>query len=163
MSTGDESGTDFATMRGRNFPALRQFTVFLENRVGQLLDLVRRFETSRVHIVGFSISDSSECAFVRLILSHPDQGREILDRAGLAVVETDVVGVELPSGEQPLVKVCKALLQVEANLIQAYSLLAQPHGVPAVVIRVENIDTAIETLTEKGFTLLTEGDLQADD
>ena len=31
-------------MRGRNYPTIRQFTVFLENRVGQLLDVVRRVE-----------------------------------------------------------------------------------------------------------------------
>jgi len=37
MSSGDDSSTTFETLRGRNFPAIRQFTIFLENRVGQLL------------------------------------------------------------------------------------------------------------------------------
>ena len=40
---GSGAGTKFETARGRNFPALRQFTIFLENRVGQLLEVVRRF------------------------------------------------------------------------------------------------------------------------
>ena len=44
MNIGDEAGTAYQTMRGRNFPAIRQFTIFLENRVGQLLGVVRRFE-----------------------------------------------------------------------------------------------------------------------
>ena len=60
-------------MRGRNFPTLRQFTVFLENRVGQLLEVVRRFEGSKVRIVALSINEASECAFVRLVLSHVTQ------------------------------------------------------------------------------------------
>ena len=75
------TGTDFATMRGRNYPAIRQFTVFLENKVGKLLEVIRRFEGSRVRIVALSISDTAECAFVRFLLSHPEQGREILERA----------------------------------------------------------------------------------
>ncbi len=43
MSIGDDSGTAYETMRGRDFPAIRQFTIFLENRVGQLLEVVKRF------------------------------------------------------------------------------------------------------------------------
>jgi hypothetical protein len=59
MSTGGgDSGTDFQTMRGHGYPALTQFTVFLENRVGQLLEIVRRFEGSKVRIVALSINDS---------------------------------------------------------------------------------------------------------
>src|SRR5512134_1499939 len=100
MSIGGGSSTDFATMRGRNYPSIRQFTVFLENRVGQLLEVVRRFEGSRVRIVAFSIADSAECAFVRFLLSHPEQGREILERAGLAIIESDLIGVELPDDDQ---------------------------------------------------------------
>jgi hypothetical protein len=84
MSIGEGSNVGFETMRGRDYPTIRQFTVFLENRVGQLLEVVRRFEGSKVRIVALSISDAAECAFVRFLLSHPEQGREILERAGLA-------------------------------------------------------------------------------
>src|SRR5512133_3765575 len=95
----DQSAIDTPTMRGRNYPAIRQFTVFLENRVGKLLEVIRRFEGSRVKIVALSISDTCECAFVRFLLSQPEQGREILERAGLAIVESDLIGIELPEGK----------------------------------------------------------------
>ena len=98
MSVGEGAGTGFATMRGRNYPTIRQFTVFLENRVGQLLEVVRRFEGSKVRIVALSVNDATECAFVRFLLSHPEQGREVLERAGLAMIESDLIGVELPEG-----------------------------------------------------------------
>ena len=159
MSTGDSAGTDFATMRGRNYPTIRQFTVFLENRVGQLLEVVRRFEGSRVRIVALSINDATECAFVRFLLSHPEQGREVLERAGLAMIESDLIGIELPHGSQPLLQVCTALLQAEINIVQAYPLLIRPHGRPAVALMVDNTELAMETLSSKGFTMITEGDL----
>jgi len=116
---GSGSALGFATARGRNWPTLRQFTVFLENRVGQLLEVVRRFEGSKVRIVALSINDSGECAFVRFLLSHPEQGREILERAGLALIESDLIGVELPHSDQPLLRICTALLQAEVNIIPA--------------------------------------------
>ena len=162
MSIGDGSSTPFQTLRGRNFPALRQFTIFLENRVGQLLEVVKRFEGTGIRVCALSINDASECAFVRFLVSDADRGREILERSGLAMIETDLVGVELPPGPQPLLRVCTALLQAELNIIQAYPLIVRPNGKPAVAIMVENIELAMETLREKGFTILSEGDLEDD-
>lgn len=162
MSIGDEGSggsVGFATARGRSWPTLRQFTVFLENRVGQLLEVVRRFDGSKVRIVALSITDSGECAFVRFLLSHPEQGREILERAGLALIESDLIGVELPEGHQPLLRICTALLQAEVNIIQAYPILARPRGRPAVALMVDNSEMGLETLSAKGFTMITEGDL----
>jgi len=163
MSIGEGTGTDFSTMRGRNYPTIRQFTVFLENRVGQLREVVRRFEGSKIRIVALSIVDSAECAFVRFLLSHPEQGREILERAGLPLIESDLIGVELTEEPQPLLRVCTALLQAEVNIIQAYPLLLRPHGRPAVAIMVDNIEMAMETLAARKFTMISEGDLSTDD
>ncbi|MDZ4818951.1 MAG: acetolactate synthase [Planctomycetota bacterium] len=162
MSYGSEgsSGVGFSTMRGRGYPSIRQFTVFLENRVGQLLEVVRRFEGSRVRIVALSIADASECSFVRFLLSHPEQGREILERAGLALIETDLIGVELPEGDQPFLRICTALLQAEVNIVQAYPLIVRPHGRPAVALMVDNIEMGMETLAAKKFTMISETDLQ---
>lgn len=161
MSVGE--GTGFSTMRGRNYPTIRQFTVFLENRVGQLLEVVRRFEGSKVRIVALSINDATECAFVRFLLSHPEQGREILERAGLAMIESDLIGIELPSGDQPLLRVCTALLRAEVNIVQTYPLLVRPRGNPAVAVMVDNLEMAMETLANQGLTMLTEADLQEDE
>lgn len=163
MSFDESSGVGFATMRGRNYPAIRQFTVFLENKVGKLLEVIRRFEGSRVRIVALSISDNAECAFVRFLLSHPEPGREILERAGLAIIESDLLGVELPEGPQPLWEICTALLQAEVNIVQAYPLLVRPRGRAAVALMVDNLEMAQETLAAKGFSMITEADLQEDE
>jgi hypothetical protein len=160
MSIGEGSGLDLSTMRGRNYPTIRQFTVFMENRVGQLLEVVRRFEGSKVRIVALSIADATECAFVRFLLSHPEQGREILERAGLALIESDLIGVELPDTQQPLLQICTALLQAEINITQVYPLLIRPNGRPAVALMVDNIEMAMDTLANKGFSMISEADLQ---
>jgi len=163
MSFDESAGVGFATMRGKNYPAIRQFTVFLENKVGKLLEVIRRFDDSRVRIVALSISDTSECAFVRLLLSHPEQGREVLERAGLAIIESDLLGVELPAGPHALMEICTALLQAEVNIVQAYPLLVRPHGNATVALMVDNIEIAQETLSAKGFSMITEADLQEDE
>jgi hypothetical protein len=163
MSAGEGAGVGFSTARGKDYPSIRQFTVFLENRVGQLLDVVRRFEGTGIRIVALSINDSAECAFVRFLVSHPERGREILERAGLALIETDLIGVELPDGRQPLLQVCSALLAAEINIVQAYPILTHVGDKPAVAIMVDNTELALEVLASKGLKLLNEDDLVIED
>lgn len=161
MSQGDDFGStiDYETLRGRDYPTITQFTLFLENRVGVLLGLVRRFRGTRVRIMAINIIDSTECCIVRIILSHPEQGREILERAGLAMIESQLIALEITDCEQPLLEVCSSLLQAEVNLVQAYPLMVQNSSRNLVAIMVDNIDTAQETLAHCGFELISENEL----
>ena len=161
MSQGEDSGAaiDFQTMRGRNYPTIRQFTIFLENRVGILLGLMRRFRGTRVRIIALNILDSTECSIFRFVLSHPEQGREILERAGLAMIESDLIGLELPQSEQPLLEVCSALLRAEVNLVQTYPLMIQLPGRSLVAIMVDNVDDAQSVLAHQGFKMISENEL----
>jgi len=161
MSLGEDSGSavGFGTMRGRDYPTIRQFTIFLENRVGALQSFLRRFVNTQVRILALSMNDSTEYSILRCILSHPEQGREILERAGLAMIESDLIAIELQPSPQPLLDVCNALLQAEINLLQTYALMAKTEGGLVVAVMVDNIDQAQETLTSHGLRLLTENEL----
>jgi hypothetical protein len=162
MSLGEDSGSalGYQTARGKDYPSIRQFTVFLENRVGQLLEVLRRFKGSRVRIIALNIHDSTECCIVRFVLTHPEQGREIFERAGLAMIESDLIALELPVEEdQPMLQVCAALLQGEINLVQTYPLMLPLTGRTAVALMVDNLDAAQETLAARGFKMLSEQEL----
>src|SRR5271154_2967376 len=104
MSYGGESDTDYATAHGRDWPSVRQFNVFLENRVGALLDVVRRFETTDNRIVSIMVVDLADCAVVRMVLRDPERAAEIFQQAGLLATETDLLVVELPEHSQPLIQ-----------------------------------------------------------
>jgi hypothetical protein len=161
MSYGEESGTDLATMRGRDYPGVRQFSVFLHNRVGSLLDLVRRLEDSGNRIVALSVVDSAECAVVRLILSEPERAVETLTLAKLPFLESDLLLVQLPQRDSPVAKVCKALLAAEINIHYAYPVMASTSSRRQVLaIHVENHESACLMLQNQGFTVLSEGDLE---
>jgi hypothetical protein len=161
MSQGEDSGSDvgFTTARGRDWPSVRQFNVFTANRVGALLEVVRRFETTDIRIVSITVVDSADCAIIRLVLSDPERALEILEQARLPVTESDLLVVQLPEGPQPLLQICKALLMAEINIHYAYPLLVGPHGRAAMALHVEDHETAVNTLSRQGFVLLTENDL----
>jgi hypothetical protein len=157
---GDEdAGLGFATARGRDWPSVRQFNVFLENRLGALMNVVRRFETTDNRIVSFTVVDSADCAIIRLVLSDPERALETFQQAKLPVTESDLLVVQLPQGDQPLLQICKALLAAEISIDYAYPLLVGPQGKPALALHVEDIDTAAQHLQNKGFVLFSENDL----
>jgi hypothetical protein len=158
MSFGEGSGTDYATARGRDWPSVRQFNVFLANRVGALVNVFRCFENTDVRILSLTIIDTADCAILRLVLSHPERAVEILEQAGLMYTESDLLVVQLPDGKQPLLQICKALLGAELNLHYAYPILVGPHGLPSLALYVDNHELAVQTLTAKGFTIFTEND-----
>ena len=157
---GDEANVGFATARGRDWPSVRQFNVFLENRLGALLDVVRRFENSDIRIVALTVVDSADCAIIRLVLSDPERAVEIFQQARLPFTESDLLVVQLPEGNQPLVQITKALLTAEINLHYAYPILVGLHGNAGLAIHVEDLETATQTLQRVGFTLYTENDFQ---
>ncbi len=156
---GAGSGIDFSTARARDWPSVRQFNVFLENRVCALMHLVRRFEATDIHIVSITIVDSADCAIIRLVLSDPERALEIFEQAKLPITESDLLVVKLPAARQPLAQICKALLAAEINIHYAYPLLVGPDGSAALALHVDEHETAVTTLERQGFTIFTENDL----
>lgn len=163
MSYGGEAGIEFSTKRGRDWPSVRQFNVFLENKLGNLLNVVRRFESTDIRIVSLTIVDLSDCAILRIVLSDPERALEIFEQGGFTVTETDLLVVQLPECAQPLLQICKALLVAEINIDYAYPLMIGPQGHAAVAMHVDDHEIAVNTMTASGFTIFTEKDLQSDE
>lgn len=164
-SQGEDFGSsiDLGTARGRDWPSVRQFNVFVENCVGNLLAVVRHFDTTDIRIVSLTVVDSADCAIIRMVLSDPERAREIFERAQLPITESDLLVVQLPEVTQPVLEICKALLSAEVGIDYAYPLLVGPHGCAALALHVEDHETAVETLTNLGFVLFAEQDLDVDE
>lgn len=162
----DSSGRDLAdplTARGRGWPCLRQFCVFLENRVGRLNDLMRHLETTDVRVLALSIVDSVDFANVRIIFNNADRAREKLELSNFLFSESDVVGVELPDDERPFTVVCSALVKAEVNIHHASLLRYRRRGRSCIAMYVDDTDLAIKTLDEAGLRVITENDVMNDD
>ena len=149
-----------ASGAGFELTRIRQFTVFLENRVGRLQNLLRSFEEHAGKICGLSIEESADSALIRVICSEPDLGRDALRAGGFSFSESDLLAVELPrKTRHPLIAICTALLAAEINIHYCYPLLHRPHG-PALALYVEDPTLAAQLLIRKGFTLIGESDLR---
>jgi hypothetical protein len=162
VSDDDEGeGIGLATARGRDWPSVRQFNIFLANRMGAMLDLVRRFETTDVKIVSLTVIETADCAIIRIVPSDYERGYEILTAAKFAFTESDLLVVKLPDNDQPLLSITKALLSGEIDINYAYPLMigVGPLGSTALAIHVDDFESAVNSLHQQAFTLFTESDL----
>ena len=143
---------------GFESPRVRQFIVFLENRVGRLQQLLSVFETQKLHIAGLSIQESSDAALIRLICSDHAAGREALTASGFCYGESELLAIEL-AGEstKSLIKICSALLAAEINIHYAYPLLRDKKA--ALALYVDDPTLAVHILMRKQFKLIGESDL----
>ncbi len=155
-----EAQTPFETAQSYAPPTVTQFSVFLDNKVGKLHDLVETFDDSTSQICALSVHDASDCAIVRLITNRTKVAREILREHRLAFAENEVLIVELTQGKT-LESLCLYLLGAEINIRFAYPLMLRPNGTPTIALAVDDATLAGQILRRKEFRLFGEADLPA--
>jgi hypothetical protein len=149
------------TQEGAGFelPRVRQFTVFLDNRVGRLHALARQLDIQKCRIVAISVQESADAALVRLICSDSECGRDALQKGNFFFGESELLAVEMPRGNgDPLVVLCTALLTAEINIHYAYPFLIHLRG-PTLAVYLDDPTLAAQILMRKGFKLIGESDL----
>jgi len=149
----------FETAEAHDHPTVRQLSVFIENRVGQLLQITRLLEQTDIRILAVSVVNSGDCAIIRTIVNEPDEADAMFRSGGFAVSETELVVVSLPHGKRGLLHTWAALMAGEVNIGYTYPLLVRPRGSAALAIQTDNPDTAVNVLRSKKFEVLTQTDL----
>ena len=132
--------------------ALKQLSVFLENREGRLEDLFQVFDVNNIEIQSFSLAESSEYGILRLIVSNPEIAKEELRAVDFSASLTDVVAVRLPGGFDSLKSVTDAVTS-EYNIEYMY-VLSTEKDKQAIVFKIKNVEEVEKSLEEKGFTLI---------
>jgi hypothetical protein len=150
------------TERGAGFepPRVRQLTVFLENRVGRLQNLLQALEAAEHPIRALSIEESGEATLVRLICADAESARKTLAEKNFPFGEIDLIAVQLPKrNPQPLTAICSVILSAEINIHYLYPFLFGPRG-SALALYVDDPVLACQLLIKKGFTLIGGSDLK---
>ncbi len=142
-----------------NTPQVRQFSVFLQNKVGALLEVVKLLNESHVVVLALSIQDSSESAIGRMIVSDPELVTELFHENDIPYSDCELLVVELDDGPGDLARVLAALLMAEVNVYFSYPLLIRPNDHAVLAMHLDDNECAGSVLAGEGFKLLSQGDL----
>jgi hypothetical protein len=140
-------------------PLVKQFSIFLPNKVGAMLDVVKLLQTHNTHVVALSISESTDSAIARIMVSDPERVEELFRQHNMPFGVCAMVVVELQEVATQLAKLLAALLMAEVNVHFTYALLTRPRGFAALALHVDDTDCASSVLLGEGFKLLSQADI----
>jgi len=137
---------------------VKQFSVFAENRLGRLYDLTALLKDNEVHVMAITILDTTDSAIVRFIADDPEKARELMINNDFPYVECNVLAVEM-TDESQLKGILAALYEAELNIHYIYSFIKRPEGRCAIAINAEDDEVASQSLSRRGYRVLTQRDI----
>lgn len=139
--------------------AIKQLTVFVENKQGTLVSITDTLSKHNINLRALSIAETQDFGILRLIVNDEETAEKILRDAGYLIKKTDVIGVKISDAPGKLSEALNVLDENKINMEYLYAFMARTEKHAYVVIRVEDNAAAETALTNAGFKLVTQADV----
>ena len=139
--------------------AIKQLTVFVPNRKGTIVEVTDILAKSNINLRALSIAETGDFGILRLIVNDELAAKKVLEEQGYLIKIVDVVGVKIGDEPGKLTSALDVLDKADINVEYLYAFMARTEKHAYVVLRVENNYDAESALTNSGFKLITEADI----
>ena len=140
--------------------AIKQLSVFVENKPGKLVDTVRAISAADINIRAMSIADTKDFGILRLIVSDNEEAAAALNEDTI-VTTTQVIAVKMDDKAGALCNILSVLSDGGINVEYMYAFTASTNFGAYVVVRVDDVAAAEKVLHDKNIDTLDESDIQA--
>jgi hypothetical protein len=134
----------------------RQVSVFLENKVGRILEITEILGRNTINIRALSLADTSDFGILRMIVDDVEKTVNVLKEKDFIVKKSQVVAVEVEDKPGGLATVLKVLGKKNINVEYMYAFFEQPQDKALLIFRFEDPDEAISILMENGIAISDE-------
>lgn len=138
---------------------VEQISIFLENKKGRLLEVLKVLASELINIRALSVADTSEFGILRLIVSDPFKAKNALEQNNFSVGITEVIAVEIPDKPGGLASILSIFNNADINVEYTYAFVPKNAEEAVVVFRVEDIDSAIKALQKENIRVLSSEDV----
>ena len=122
---------------------LKQLSVFLENRSGQLAAFVRLMAEQKVDLKALSIAESRDYGILRVVVDDPEGVAALLKKEGWSCKLSEVLAVVVPDEPGSLTRIFSTLAENDISVSYTYAFYTGVTGQARVVLRVaDNEKTA---------------------
>ena len=140
--------------------AIKQLTIFLENKKGTMVSVTDILAKNNVNIRALSVAETQDFGILRLIVNDEKTAMKALAEHDYLAKSFEVVGVKI--GDQPgkLTAALTVLEQADINVEYMYAFMTRTQKHAYGVLRVEDNAAAEAALESAGFHLITDADIQ---
>lgn len=136
--------------------AIRQLSVFLENKKGTVASLAKALADGGVNLKAMTLADTEEFGIARMIVDDPDKAKVILAGAGQTAKIREVCAFKVPDEVGGLARVLQILADNSVSIEYMYAIVTSDSDRAHIVARVDDNENADRVLRENGVELLEE-------
>ena len=140
--------------------AVKQISIFVENKEGRIKKAIDTLAKHNINIRALSIADTTEYGILRLIVSDNEKAIEALGKDNFIVKENEVIILAVPDEPNGLNNTLAVFDEKGINLEYLYAFVSSKTDEAIVVMRLENMEKAIETLNKNNVKILDENDIK---
>ena len=139
--------------------AIKQLTVFVQNKKGTVVEVTDILSKSNINLRALSIAETQDFGILRLIVNDEKAAEKVLTENGYLIKVIDVVGVKIGDEPGKLTSALDVLDKSGINVEYLYAFMARTEKHAYVVLRVEDNCVAEAALTNAGFKMISEADI----
>lgn len=136
---------------------VHQLSIFLENRSGTLVKVLKILKDQGIQLIASTIADTAEYGICRIICSEPVHAFDILRDAGVAVSLCEVFALELDDEPGRAADAIGIFAAEGLSIAYLYSFLLNGKGV--LIFRTDNADKARDVIKRNSLSFIPEKDL----
>ena len=140
--------------------AVKQISIFVENKEGRIKKAIDTLAKQNINIRALSIADTTKYGILRLIVSDNAKAIEALEKDGFIVKENEVIILAVPDEPNGLNSTLAVFDEKGINLEYLYAFVSSKTDEAIVVMRLENMEKAIEALDESNIKILDKNDIK---
>ena len=139
--------------------AIKQLTVFIQNKKGTVVSVTDILSKNNINLRALSIAETQDFGILRLIVNDETAAEAVLTENGYLIKVIDVVGVKIGDEPGKLTAALDVLDKADINVEYLYAFMARTEKHAYVVLRVEDNAVAEKVLTDAGFKMISESDI----
>ncbi len=132
---------------------IKQLSIFLENRLGRMLEVSRALSEEGINILSLCVADTSDYGLLRAVVSNPERALEILKGKGFSALMTEVLAVKLERKVGELERLLEILNTGAVNVEYLY-IVNTPAA--SLVLKVSEPERAAAAMKAAGVELAGE-------
>ena len=126
----------------------RQFSVFLENKPGRLLQICSALAKEKVSLDALAVVDSRDHSVLRFVVDKPEAAQAALEKLGVPFQESDVCVVEIKNQVGSMASMCERLASEKINIDYLYSSSGSRNGKTIVILKATPVEKVRQVLAE---------------
>ena len=139
--------------------AIKQISVFLENKEGRIKKAVETIAKAGINIRALSIADNTKYGILRLIVSDNEKTKEVLKANHFLVKENEVIVIGIKDEPNGLNSALELFEKANINVEYLYAFVSSKTDKAIVVVKIEDYESGIKSLQEGNADILTEEDI----